>query len=133
MRTLTFVFLILGLLCSIFIRIDFFSTNNIFEYRLVASPHFSFADIAFNSSVEKTFSSQIISTVFYLLSVLSIFLDKKRKSISLDNFLFMGLVSFQLLYDFFCIYKVSINEYEGEHLRIGLILFLLGIFVWKKM
>ena len=130
MKKTILILFVLGFIVSFFVGVYFWGTEiNTFNYQLKISPNFSLLDIAFLNSNEEIYKSHIISTLIYLFFVLSIISYKKNSS----ALILFGLILFQLLYDFFCIYKIYIGEYQGQHFRIDFLIFIYGLIVWRKL
>jgi len=120
---------ILLLLSFIFSLILFtFSTDNALEF-LDVKISFSLMNVSGISSHENYITTAFIGYVFLLL--LSFFLWKKSN----DKNLLLILVTLSILgmlFELNSIFKALSDSYTGQHLRIGIALSLLGLFILNE-
>ncbi|MDQ0067379.1 hypothetical protein J2T03_003306 [Chryseobacterium lathyri] len=123
------IILIAGFLTSIYVGINISTKNNIFLYDFVINKHFSIIDIAIASSEETVFKSQLISILLYLFFII-LFLRQGNKSFIV--YIFCSLILLDIIFETYCTYLVLNDKYPGQHLRLNIIIFLLGLSVLKK-
>ncbi len=129
-QKLSLGFLILGLIFSSIIRVRF-NVSNGFEFQgFWITPLPSIFDFAAIRSSDLVLTSTSFGYLFLIISGLFMFIDFKalrQKNTSLTVFLVLTLLA--LVFEFVSIIQDISSSFVGQHLRIGLVLFLFGLLV----
>lgn len=126
------VFLILGFFLSSVIRMKFNISNGFEFHNLWITWLPSFFDFALLSSSEHALTTTFLGYIFFISSgflMLNNLKNLGNKNKRLTTFL--GLSAFALLFELISLAQDLFTSYYGQHLRIGLILFILGIIVFS--
>ena len=126
----SFVFLILGLIFSSLIRIRF-NVSNGFEFQgFWITPLPSIFDFAAMRSSDLTLTSTILGYLFLVISGFLMpgdFKSIRQKTTSLTVFLALTLLA--LVFESVAVIQDISSSFRGQHLRIGLALFVFGLFI----
>ena len=129
-QKLSLAFLILGLIFSSIIRVRF-NVSNGFEFQgfwITLLPSiFDFAAMRSSDLALTRTSLGYLFLVFSGLFMLSDFKALKHKTTSLIVFLLLTLLA--LVFESFSIIQDISSNFAGQHLRIGLALFLFGLLI----
>ena len=129
-QKLSLVFLILGLIFSNIIRVRF-NVSNGFEFQgFWITPIPSFFDFAAIRSSDLALTSTCFGYLFLVifgLLMLSYFKALRQKTTSLTVFLVLTLLA--LAFESVSIIQDISSSFAGQHLRIGLALFLFGLLI----
>lgn len=129
-QKLSLGFLILGLIFSSIIRVRF-NVSNGFEFQgfwITLFP--SIFDFAAIRSSDLTLTSTSFGYLFLVISglfMLSDFKALRQKNTSLTIFLVLTFLA--LVFEFVSIIQDISSSFVGQHLRIGLVLFLFGLLI----
>ena len=130
-QKLSLAFLILGLIFSSIIRVRY-NVSNGFEFQgfwITLLP--SIFDFAAMRSSDLALTSTSLGYLFLVISglfMLSDFKALKHKTTSLIVFLVLTLLA--LVFESFSIIQDISSNFAGQHLRIGLALFLFGLLIF---
>ena len=129
-QKLSLGFLILGLIFSSIIRVRF-NVSNGFEFQCFwITPLPSIFDFAVVRSSDLALTSTSFGYLFLIISglfMLSDFKALRQKNTSLIIFLILTLLA--LVFEFVSIIQDISSSFVGQHLRIGLVLFLFGLLI----
>ena len=129
-QKLSLGFLILGLIFSSIIRVRF-NVSNGFEFQgFWITPLPSIFDFAVVRSSDLALTSTSFGYLFLIISglfMLSDFKALRQKTTSLTVFLVLTLLA--LVFEFVSIIQDISSSFVGQHLRIGLVLFLFGLLI----
>ena len=129
-QKLSLGFLILGLIFSSIIRLRF-NVSNGFEFQgFWITPLPSIFDFAVVRSSDLALTSTSFGYLFLIISglfMLSDFKALRQKNTSLIIFLILTLLA--LVFEFVSIIQDISSSFVGQHLRIGLVLFLFGLLI----
>lgn len=129
-QKLSLGFLILGLIFSSIIRVRF-NVSNGFEFQgFWITPLPSIFDFAVIRSSDLALTSTSFGYLFLIISglfMLSDFKALRQKNTSLIIFLILTLLA--LVFEFVSIIQDISSSFVGQHLRIGLVLFLFGLLI----
>lgn len=129
-QKLSLGFLILGLIFSSIIRVRF-NVSNGFEFQgFWITPLPSIFDFAVVRSSDLALTSTSFGYLFLIISglfMLSDFKALRQKNTSLIIFLILTLLA--LVFEFVSIIQDISSSFVGQHLRIGLVLFLFGLLI----
>lgn len=129
-QKLSLGFLILGLIFSSIIRVRF-NVSNGFEFQgFWITPLPSIFDFAVVRSSDLALTSTSFGYLFLIISglfMLSDFKALRQKNTSLIIFLILTLLA--LVFEFVSILQDISSSFVGQHLRIGLVLFLFGLLI----
>lgn len=129
-QKLSLGFLILGLIFSSIIRVRF-NVSNGFEFQgFWITPLPSIFDFAVVRSSDLALTSTSFGYLFLIISglfMLSDFKALRQKNTSLIIFLILTLLA--LVFEFVSILQDISSSFVGQHLRIGLALFLFGLLI----
>ena len=132
-QKLSLGFLILGLIFSSIIRVRF-NVSNGFEFQgFWITPLPSVFDFAAIRSSDLALTSTSFGYLFIVISglfMLSDFKALRKKTTSLTVFLVLTLLA--LVFESVSIIQDFSSSFGGQHLRIGLALFLFGLLVFVK-
>lgn len=129
-QKLSLGFLILGLIFSSIIRVRF-NVSNGFEFQgFWITPLPSIFDFAVVRSSDLTLTSTILGYLFLVISGLFMLSDIKalrHKTTNLTIFLVLTLLA--LAFESVSIIQDISSSFSGQHLRIGLALFVFGLLI----
>ena len=129
-QKLSLGFLILGLIFSSIIRVRF-NVSNGFEFQgFWITPLPSIFDFAVIRSSDLALTSTSFGYLFLIISglfMLSDFKALRQKNTSLIIFLVLTFLA--LVFEFVSIIQDISSSFVGQHLRIGLVLFLFGLLI----
>ena len=135
-RTILFLLLV-GLILSSLIRIVF-NISNGFEYqeiwiKILPLPIF---DFAMQSSSELVLTSTFVGYIFYFAVGIMLIIKQKDKLIWIIPFLLIVVIS--IYFEVNSAVQDINSNFSGQHLRIGPLLFLVGLFIltldyWKSL
>jgi len=130
-RKFSLGFLILGLILSSIIRVRFNISNGFDFQGFWITPLPSIFDFAVLKSSDLTLTSTILGYLFLVISGLLMLRDFKalrHKTTNLTIFLVLTLLA--LVFESVSIIQDISSSFSGQHLRIGLALFVFGLFVF---
>ena len=129
-QKLSLIFLILGLVFSTIIRVRF-NVSNGFEFQdFWITPIPSIFDFAAIRSSDLALTSTSFGYLFFVIFGLLMLIDFKtliQKTTSLTIFLVLSLLA--LVFESVSIIQDISSSFVGQHLRIGLALFLFGLLI----
>jgi hypothetical protein len=132
-KTIYITLLILGLIFSVFAGF-YFNWQNGFEFKgywFRSTPNL--VDIALNSSLELKLRSTLVGNLFYSIFAILFFVKQPELRKSSELIAFIVLVSLINISDLYSIYQDINNEFIGRHIRIGLIIFIIGVLCVRKL
>lgn len=128
------VFLILGFIFSCIIRVRFNIAHGFEFHNFWITWMPSFFDFALLSSNEHALTTTFLGYAFFAIS--GLLMLNYRKALRNNNkslLIFMGLTAFALLFEVISLAQDFFTSYYGQHLRMGLLLFLLGIVIFSRI
>lgn len=130
---ITLAFLFLGFIFSSIIRIRFNIDNGFEFHNLWITWIPSFFNFALLSSSEQTLTTTFLGYIFFVTSGFIMFkstkgLESKNKSL----IFFLGLSAFALLFESISLIQDLFFSYYGQHMRIGLLLLIMGLVIFKR-
>lgn len=132
-QKITLGFLILGFIFSSIIRIRFNIDNGFEFHNLWITWIPSFFNFALLSSSEQTLTTTFLGYSFFIAS--GFLMLKPTKGPGAKNkglVFFLGLVAFALTFELISLFQDLFFSYYGQHLRMGLLIFLLGIIIFRQ-
>lgn len=121
-----FIYLFLGLLSSI--CLFKLIPNNIGELKeLNMFFNFSFFDLAVESSDELYLTTDILAYIFYLFFIFLFYKKYNELNIRVCFFILINIIG--IFFEFFRITLFFNNNFSGQHFRVGILIFLLGVTV----
>jgi hypothetical protein len=123
--------LFLGFVCSFFVWVGVTNVQGSLHFTLQRSTQFYFAHIALNSAPGEKCYSGILGISCYIAVVMMMIRHSREKNRLLNiSFLLLLLVLFA--FEIYTILLVAKESFKGQHLRIPIPLFLVGLYLYRN-